>query len=129
MPHVTIEYSAELDGVVDIDRMCEVIREAAAATGVFPLGGIRVRAMGYEHVAIADGRDGLSFVALVVRVGAGRDLATRQAAGQQIFDALSAFLDPVFESRPIALSMDMQTNDPDLTFKRNNIHDLLERDA
>ena len=53
MPHFTIEYSANLDGRLDIGAVCEVVRKAAVETGIFPLGGIRVRAIRCEHYAIA----------------------------------------------------------------------------
>ena len=56
MPHFTIEYSANLDGRLDIAAVCEVVRKAAVETGIFPLGGIRVRAVRCEHYAIADAR-------------------------------------------------------------------------
>ena len=55
MPHFTIEYSANLDKRVDMAKVVEVVRKAATETGIFPLGGIRVRAVRCEHYAIGDG--------------------------------------------------------------------------
>ena len=49
MPHFTIEYSANLDGRIDMAEVVEVVRRAAAESGIFPLGGIRVRAIRCEH--------------------------------------------------------------------------------
>ena len=129
MPHFTLEYSASLDAAVDIGAVCEVVRKAAVETGVFPLGGIRVRALRCEHFAIADGRPGLGFLAMVLRIGEGRDLATRQRAGEHVFKALSDFLDPLFARSGIALSFDMQVNDSDTSWKRNNIHELMKAKA
>ncbi|KQW18608.1 5-carboxymethyl-2-hydroxymuconate isomerase [Afipia sp. Root123D2] len=129
MPHFTIEYSSNLDGLIDMQATVEVVRKAAVETGIFPLGGIRVRAVRCEHYAIADGRPGLGFLDMVLRLGEGRDLATRQAAGEKIFDALSRHLDPVFAASKFALSFDMQINDKDTSWKRNNIHDLLSSEA
>ncbi|CAN5533192.1 5-carboxymethyl-2-hydroxymuconate Delta-isomerase [soil metagenome] len=126
MPHFTIEYSANLEPRVDIAAVCELVRKAAVETGIFPLGGIRVRAIRCEHFAIADGRADLGFLAMVLRLGEGRDLATRKAAGEHIFDALSAYLDPVFAQSKFALSFDMQINDKDTSWKRNNMHDMLK---
>jgi 5-carboxymethyl-2-hydroxymuconate isomerase len=125
MPHFTIEYSANLDGRVDIGMVVEVIRKAAVETGIFPLGGIRVRAVKCEHYAIADGRPELGFLDMVLRLGEGRDLATRKKAGEHIFKALSAYLDPVFAQTKFALSFDMQVNDRETSWKRNNIHEAL----
>ena len=96
MPHFTIEYSANLDKRVDMGAVVELVRKAAVETGIFPLGGIRVRAVKCEHFAIADGRQHFGFLDMVLRLGEGRDLATRKKAGEHIFKALSAYLDPVF---------------------------------
>jgi 5-carboxymethyl-2-hydroxymuconate isomerase len=89
MPHFTIEYSANLDGRLDIGAVCEVVRKAAVETGIFPLGGIRVRAIRCEHYAIADARQDYGFLDMVLRIGEGRDLPTRQKAGEHVFQALS----------------------------------------
>ena len=125
MPHFTIEYSANLDARVDMAEIVEVVRTAAVETGIFPLGGIRVRAVRCEHYAIADGNPQHGFLAMVLRLGEGRDLAARQKAGEQIFRALSVHLDPVFRGSKFALSFDMQINDKETSWKRNNIHDAL----
>jgi 5-carboxymethyl-2-hydroxymuconate isomerase len=129
MPHFTIEYSANLDARVDMGKVVEIVRRAAVETGIFPLGGIRVRAVRCEHFAIADGNADLGFLDMVLRLGEGRDLATRRQAGEHIFKALSAYLDPVFAGTKFALSFDMQINDKDTSWKRNNIHDALKVEA
>ena len=126
MPHFTIEYSANLDGRVDMAAVVELVRKAAVETGIFPLGGIRVRAVRCEHYAIADGAANFGFLDMVLRLGEGRDLATRKAAGEHIFKALSAYLDPVFANSKFALSFDIQINDKDTSWKRNNIHEALK---
>ena len=129
MPHFTIEYSANLDGHVDMAEIVEVVRKAAVEAVIFPLGGIRVRAVRCEHYAIADGNPNHAFLDMVLRLGEGRDLATRKKAGEHVFKALSTHLDPVFAKMKFALSFDMQINDKDTSWKRNNIHDALKAEA
>ena len=129
MPHFTIEYSANVDSLVDMDEVVEVVRKAAVETKIFPLGGIRVRAIKCEHYAIADGRANLGFLDMVLRLGEGRDLPTRKKAGEHIFRILSDHLDPVFAASKFALSFDMQINDKETSWKRNNIHDVLKAEA
>jgi 5-carboxymethyl-2-hydroxymuconate isomerase len=129
MPHFTLQYSANLETQVDMADVVEVVRKAAVETGIFPLGGIRVRALRCEHYAIGDGNPAFAFLDMLLRLGEGRDLTTRKAAGEHIFRALSAHLDPVFASRKLALSFDMQINDKDTSWKRNNIHDALKAEA
>ena len=126
MPHFTIEYSANLDARLDMAKVVEVVRKAAVETGIFPLGGIRVRAIRCEHFAIADGRPQHGFLDMVLRLGEGRDLATRQKAGEHIFKVLSSHLEPVFAGGKFALSFDMQINDKETSWKRNNIHEALK---
>jgi len=111
MPHFTIEYSANLDARLDMGAVVEIVRKAAVETGIFPLGGIRVRAIRCEHYAIADGRPDLGFLDMVLRLGEGRDVATRKKAGEHIFRMLSDHLVPVFAPGPFALLFYMQIND------------------
>src|SRR5215471_8552010 len=129
MPHFTIEYSANLDGRIDMAEVVEVVRRAAVESGIFPLGGIRVRAIRCEHYAIADGRADYGFLDMLLRLGEGRDLATRKRAGEHIFRTLSAHLEPLFAQGRFALSFDMQINDKETSWKRNNIHDALKAEA
>ncbi|MDE1932873.1 5-carboxymethyl-2-hydroxymuconate Delta-isomerase [Bradyrhizobium sp.] len=129
MPHFTIEYSANLDSHIDMSEMVEIVRKAAVETGIFPLGGIRVRAVRCGHYAIGDGNPDFGFLDMLLRLGEGRDLKTRKEAGERIFRALSAYLDPVFAKRKFALSFDMQINDKETSWKRNNIHEALKAEA
>jgi 5-carboxymethyl-2-hydroxymuconate isomerase len=129
MPHFTIEYSANLDARIDMGNVVEMVRKAAVEAGIFPLGGIRVRAIRCEHFAIADGNPNLGFLDMVLRLGEGRDLATRKKAGEHIFKVLSAHLEPVFAEARFALSFDMQINDKETSWKRNNIHEALKAEA
>ena len=129
MPHFTIEYSANLDAHVDIAKMVEVVRKAAVETGIFPLGGIRVRAVRCAHYAIGDGNPDFAFLDMLLRLGEGRDLKSRKEAGEHIFRVLSAHLDPVFAKRKFALSFDMQINDKETSWKRNNIHEALRAEV
>ena len=129
MPHFTIEYSANLESRLDMARAVEVVRKAAVETGIFPLGGIRVRAIRCDHFAIADGGKDYGFLDMVLRLGEGRDLPTRKKAGEHIFRALSQHLDPVFSASKFALSFDMQINDKETSWKRNNIHEALKAET
>jgi len=129
VPHFTLEYSANLDDRVDMAEVVEIVRRAAVETGIFPLGGIRVRAVRCEHYAIADGRPEFGFLDMVLRLGEGRDLAARKKAGDHIFNTLSRYLDPVFANSKFAVSFDMQINDKETSWKRNNIHEALKAEA
>ena len=96
MPHFTIEYSANLDARVDMGKLVELVRKAAVETGVFPIGGIRVRAIRCEHYAIANGEANFGFLAMVLRLGEGRDLGGC-GVGDDSADALGRCAQGVIE--------------------------------
>src|SRR5438128_8741561 len=123
MPHFTIEYSANLDTRVDMGAVVEVVRKAAVETAIFPLGGIRVRAIRCEHYAIANGQRDFGFLDMVLRLGEGRDLATRKEAGEHIFRMLSDHLVCRLLLEKKKMSFDMQINDKQTSCKRKNIHE------
>ncbi|THD84333.1 5-carboxymethyl-2-hydroxymuconate Delta-isomerase [Aliigemmobacter aestuarii] len=128
MPHFQIDYSANLEDRLDIAGLCRVLRDAAAATGVFPLAGIRVRATACTHCVIADGDPGHAFLDLSVRLRAGRPIEARRAATEAIFAALQAYCAPVMRSSSLMLSMEMRDIDPDLSPKASSIRDHLPKD-
>jgi len=41
MPHFSCEYSANLEQMADIKKLCDIIRQSAIETGLFPMPGIR----------------------------------------------------------------------------------------
>jgi 5-carboxymethyl-2-hydroxymuconate isomerase len=127
MPHFIIEYSRNLDGELRFHALFRELRAAALETGIFPLAGIRFRAYACHSYLIADGDPENAFVHLTLKLGHGRSIAVRRAAGEKLFDALTRALDPIFQKRPLAISFEMRELDPDLSFKKNNLHQKLER--
>ena len=127
MPHLIIEYSANLEAEIDLDGLMRKLRDAAAGGGVFPLPGIRVRAARRDRYLVADGDPSHGFVHLTVRIGAGRDEATRRAQSQLLFDGLCEHLAPVQERRGLSISLEMVEIDPVGSLKRNNLHERLRR--
>ncbi len=129
MPHFHIEYSANLETVVDMAALCEAIRATAAAIDAFPTAGIRVRATRVDHVAIADGNPKHGFIDLSVRLRKGRPAAVKQDAITRIFAALKEFVAPAMQAHSIALSAEMRDIDANLSPKFGNIRDHLEDTA
>lgn len=120
-----IECSANLGRRTDLDGLLERVHAAALATGVFPLGGLRTRVAERQRYRIADGDPENAFCHVVVRIGHGRDAATKRAAAEAIFAALCGHLEPVFAETPLGISLEMQEIDPALSFKHNNLHDYV----
>jgi 5-carboxymethyl-2-hydroxymuconate isomerase len=129
LPHVLLEYSSNLDGQVDFPRFLTALRDVALSTGVFPLGGIRVRAYRADHFVVADGHPDNAFVHIMLRVGHGRDLETRKRACDAIFATACAQLEAVYNRIPLGISLEMQEVDAVLTCKKNNLHEYVKRRA
>jgi 5-carboxymethyl-2-hydroxymuconate isomerase len=129
MPHLNIEYSANLGEALDIQALVDRIHETALETGIFPLGGVRTRAEARTHYRIANGNPDAGYIHMIVRIGSGRDAETRRSAGEKIFGALCDFTDEVYRSRPLALSFELHEIPPDMAWRKNNLHDLLKKDA
>ncbi len=127
MAHIVIEYSAGLRDRLDVPALLAQVHQAALATGVFPIGGIRTRAYEAVHYVIADGHRDNAFVHLSLKVGHGRDLETRKRACEAIFNAVCRHLEPLFAQLPLGISLEMQEIDPVLTFKKNNLHEYVKR--
>ena len=127
MPHFTIEYSANLDPLVDMQALCREVLKAALTTGVFEAGAARVRAIRCDAYAIADDKPENGFIDLSVRLAKGRDAATKTRLGEAVFAAMTGFLAPRFETKNFALSFEIREIDPELSWKKNTIHDRLRK--
>jgi len=125
MPHMTIEYSANLDARVDVAALCDVVRRAMLSTGMFEIGGVRVRAIRCDAYSVADALPENAFVAMTLRVGQGRTAETRKAAGEAIFAVARDHLGPLFETPHFAFSLDMSELQSEFSWKQNSIHPRL----
>jgi len=126
MPHIVIEYSANLAQKTSLPQLIERLHETAIATGVFPRGGARTRAIRCDDYRIADGAPDNAFVHVSLRIGHGRSLDVKRAAAQAVFDALVGQLAIVYAQSPLGLSLEVQEIDPELSFKHNNLHDYVK---
>jgi 5-carboxymethyl-2-hydroxymuconate isomerase len=129
MPHLIIEYSANLDRSIDIAALIEGIHQAALETGVFPIGGVRTRAARREAYRIGDGHADNGFIHIQARIGAGRPAEVRHQAGEHIFNRLKEITAAHFARAPLGLTFEIVEMDPVGSFKLNNIHDAIERRA
>lgn len=123
MPHFHLEYSANLESVVDIGQLCESIRATAASIDTFPIAGIRVRATRLDHFAVADGNPKHGFIDLSIRLREGRPADVKTAALAQIFEVLKSKLATAMATHPIALSAEMREISADFSLKCGTIRD------
>lgn len=125
MPHFHIDYSANLEERMNIAAFCDTVREAAIETGLFPLAGIRVRAMRADYVSMADGNPDHAYLDLSIRLRAGRDPQAKKAATDHIFAAAETFCADLLANTSFMLSLEMRDIDPDLAPKVSSIRRYL----
>ena len=123
MPHVVIEYSANLEA--EMEPMALVRGRASGSAGAARLRGARrrTRASRREHFLVADGDPENAFVAVTARIGPGRDAATRKAASEAIMAALYQALEPIYRRRGLALSVEVTELDAGGMTRRNNLRE------
>jgi len=129
VPHLVVEYSANLEAQLDLDTLLDRLHATAIKTGMFPLGGIRIRAYRADHYRIADCAPDNAFVHVTAIVGSGRPLERREAVSQELFGALCAELEELAARSPLAISFNMREFDPVLNYKRNNLHEYVKQRA
>ena len=131
MPHLRVEYSANLDTDGRLDLLCQELARCVDAQRdgehkVFPTGGIRVRALRCEHYCIADGTLDAAFVHVDFKIGQGRSEAVRRATGDALLDVLNVHFADLFAQRGLALSVEINQFNELGTWKQNNLHARLK---
>lgn len=127
MPHLTIQYSKNLNGGFDMQSLCETLRLTMIDVGIFPLGGIRVRAFAADAASIADDHPDNAFVDMVLRIGAGRSRDEKKQAGEAILATAREFFQEVLDTPHFALSLEIIEIDPLLSWKINSIHSRVKK--
>lgn len=129
MPHVTMEYSANLESQVDFDGLCRAIHSAGIDTGLFELGAVRVRAMKCDHYAVADLLPQNSFIDTSIRIGLGRSQANKERLGEAINTTMNTFLAPQLAQPYFALSIEVREINTPLSWKTNAMHPRIRNSA
>ncbi|MFA7438858.1 5-carboxymethyl-2-hydroxymuconate Delta-isomerase [Castellaniella sp.] len=135
MPHLTLDYSANLTTDDDIQALCNALAQCLAhftddsGKPVFPVGGIRVRALRCEHYCIANGQLDAAYLHAHLKIGAGRSVATRTAAGDALFAVVQKHFSAMDDTRGLALSLEVSEFAPPGSWKHNNLHAWLKKGA
>jgi 5-carboxymethyl-2-hydroxymuconate isomerase len=84
---------------------------------------VRVRAIACEDYCIADGTAGdAAFVHAILKIGAGRSDAAKQATCSGLFDLMKAHFAEQFSKQGLALSLELCEFSEAGTLKHNNLH-------
>jgi 5-carboxymethyl-2-hydroxymuconate isomerase len=123
MPHLIYEYTDNLKAEGDIPGLLRKTNQVLLAQGgVFPIGGIRSRAVCLADYCVADGSADDAFVHLTFKMAAGRAPEVKQRAGDALFAMMKEHFASLFARRGLALSMEIAEFSEAGTWKHNNIH-------
>ncbi len=132
MPHVVVQYTANLEPDAAIGALCStlaaiiVAQRDAAGARVFPIGGTRVLAYPTPDFAVADGAPDRAFVYLNVRIAPGRERAAIAATGEALMTAVRSHFAPIFARRPVGITLQIDEGAPVFDAKHSNLHPLFK---
>jgi 5-carboxymethyl-2-hydroxymuconate isomerase len=126
MPHVIVEYSANIEDKIRVSQLLATLHEAVEQTKIAELAGLRTRAERRDEFRIADNDPSNGFVAIIVRIAKGRTLEARKVLLEAVTAAANKHLEPAFATTPLALSIEVQEIDPELRVNRSNIREWMK---
>jgi 5-carboxymethyl-2-hydroxymuconate isomerase len=134
MPHVVVQYTANLEPALDMPALCQEIAAVLIAQQdedgkpLFPAGGTRVLAYPAQVYAVADGKGDYGFCYINIRIAGGRSAASQKKAGDAVLQRVQARFVQAFETRRIGVTIHIDDS-PGQVYeaRRNNLHPLFNR--
>lgn len=120
MPHIIVEYSANLDAEVDMQRMVDDLHQVVIDSGVAEVAAIRTRAKRRDVFRIADGDPKNAFVHVVMRLRIGRSAELRTQLAEALLAATDRNLQRACATHAIAITVEMEEID-NITARKNTI--------
>ena len=130
MPHVVVQYTANLDPEAEMGGLCHALAEVlvaqrdAAGERVFPIGGTRVLAYPAAQFAVADGGADRAFVFVTAHIAPGRAPAAVKAAGEAMLAVVKRHFEKIFASRPVGITLQIHESTAAYDAKHSNLHPL-----
>ena len=107
MPHLVLEYTANVAQEVDYSALFSRLHQAVAAAGA-PLAGCKSRAVRHEAYYVADGRPGCAFVHLTIGLLAGRSDEVKAALTGRCLQLLAEEYRSSLESLDLQISVELR---------------------
>ncbi|WP_203363008.1 5-carboxymethyl-2-hydroxymuconate Delta-isomerase [Bacillus sp. REN10] len=128
MPHIIIEYTDNIRIEGNIPLLLTQLHQVLInRSDLFPIGGIRSRAIELHDYRVADGMEDDAFVHMTLKIGAGRSEADKQAVCNELFQVMKQHFNNLFANRYLALSMEVIEFSEAGTYKHNNIHNRFKK--
>lgn len=115
MPHIAIDYTANLTDDLYPLELPRKLHEAAISLAVFPLNGLRTfaRAIDQHHVGADTRNEG--FINIQIRIAPGRPEELRQRIVDTLFATAEQTLAALIDKRPVGLQLEITELDRSLT--------------
>ncbi|WP_293764679.1 5-carboxymethyl-2-hydroxymuconate delta-isomerase [uncultured Aquitalea sp.] len=128
MPHFIVECTDNIRAEADLPGLFAKAHEFLVGTGLYPLAGIRSRAVWLDTWRMADAGADYAFVHMSLKIGHGRSFEERERTAQGLFAIIKAHFQPLFDTRYLALTFELSELDPVLSYKHNNVHQRFRKD-
>ncbi|WML31764.1 5-carboxymethyl-2-hydroxymuconate Delta-isomerase [Neobacillus sp. OS1-32] len=123
MPHIIIEYTDNIKSEADISNLLKKINHVfTTRSHLFPIGGVRSRAIELHDYCVADGTQDDAFVHVTVKIGAGRSVEDKKETCDTLFEVIKDHFFDLYTKRYLALSLELVEFSEAGTYKHNNIH-------
>lgn len=128
MPHIVVEYSANLDGSLDVQRLVDDLHQIVVDSGVADVAAIRTRAKRRDAFRVADGDPKNAFVHVTMRLRIGRSEEQRSKLADALLAATDRNLQRAYATHAIAVAVEMEEID-NITARKNTIRSGAEKAA
>ncbi|QFG00722.1 5-carboxymethyl-2-hydroxymuconate Delta-isomerase [Psychrobacillus glaciei] len=123
MPHFIVEYTDNIKDEANLAKLFEEIHKVLIARDtIFPIGGIRSRAIELKEYRVADGAEDDAFVHVMFKIGSGRSKEIKEEVCTSLFEVIKEHFSSLMAQRYLALSMELIEFSESGTYKQNNIH-------
>lgn len=128
MPHFYAECTDNIRDEARLQELFAKVHHYLAGTGVFPVGGIRSRALWLDTWRMADGAADDAFVHMTLKLGQGRSPESRKQVGEALFALIQTHFAALMAQRYLALSLEV-IELSELSFRQNNIHSRFRQES
>ena len=121
MPHITVEYSSNLESKLNVRTLIDSLHRTVEKSGLFDLAAIRTRAMPRTVYRIADGNPENIFLHIIARIRKGRTVEDRKKFGNVLLETARAATGELSGAPPLALTVEIHEIDPEMLFRHMTI--------
>lgn len=115
MPHITIDYTANLTDDLLPLALPAKLHKAAQDLGVFPSNGLRTFARAIDQYHVGTDTQDEAFINIQIRIAPGRPEELRQRIVDSLFASAEQTLAALIEKRSIGLQLEITELDRSLT--------------